>query len=138
MIQRIAAVAACTIVAVGIVLAFGVLGSPDNARLIALDQHRVADLNAIVEAIYEHRASTDPATAPVRLAEIEQELMHQASIHDPVTGKLYEYDRRSALRYELCATFALPSEPDADNTDWKHRAGRSCRWFVASAEPVEP
>lgn len=93
MIGRIAALVACTIVAIGIVLAFGVIGTPAHQRLIALDQHRVDDLDGIYQTIINegtHRA-------PARLTDIQDELSDRAQIHDPSIGALYEYRRRIPL-----------------------------------------
>lgn len=120
--QRIAAVAACTIVAIGVVLAFGVIGTPSHQRLLALDQRRTTDLYDIAQTIGN--------PAPIRLADIHMD--NGIDIRDPVTHKPYEYHRKNARRYELCATFALPSDPDANRyygRNWKHPAGHSCRWF---------
>jgi hypothetical protein len=124
MIGRIAALAACTIVAIGIVLAFGVIGTPAHQRLIALDQRRVDDLDGIYQTIIAEGTHL----APARLTDIQDELSDRTQIHDPSTGALYEYHRRDARDYQICATFALPSDP-SDSGNWKHPAGRSCRWF---------
>ena len=126
MIGRIAAFAACTIVAIGIVLAFGIIGSPGHQRLIALDQRRVDDLDGIYQTIINEGNHQ----APARLTDIQNELSGRAQIHDPATGAFYEYHRKDPHRYQICAIFALPSDP-SDTSDWKHRAGRTCRWFYA-------
>jgi hypothetical protein len=122
-IGRIAALAACTIVVIGVVLAFGVIGSPAHARLLALDQRRVDDLDAIVQAIGDDGTSK----APARLADIRA-VSVGTSFNDPVTGKPYEYHRETAHRYELCAVFTLPTDP-GDSGRWKHPAGRACRRY---------
>ena len=127
--ERIAAIVTCTIVAVGVALAFIVIGPPGHARSIALDKQRVTALDNIVVTIANNAAS--PASrAPKHLDVNAPPWFSKSATRDPVTNKPYEYRVLGPRRYRLCATFALPDEgPDSSAPFDNHPAGRVCRNF---------
>ena len=127
--ERIAAIVTCAIVAVGVVLAFAVIGPPGHARLVAFDQRRVRDLDDIVNTISNDAGNT-ASRAPQHLSALTWLSMTNTSTHDPVTGKPYVYRVLGPRRYWLCATFALADEGN-DNAGAfdNHPAGRVCRNF---------
>jgi hypothetical protein len=133
--DRIFGVAACIVVAVGLVLAFLVIGPPGHARLIALDRQRVRDLETIASGMHGRFGETTerlPKLLPSALAE-----------RDPVTGRVYEFQKINSKRYALCARFALAAESEdiADSPpprNWPHGAGRTCYEFNVSASEVSP
>jgi len=57
---------------------------------------------------------------------------------DPVTRTSYGYQIVGGSRYQLCATFALPSPPTANDGSWKHPAGQYCFLLDASESPESP
>ncbi len=129
------------IVLAAIVTAFFMVGSPQERRMTEEDNQRVSDLQNIQYQIgdyYRTKSKLPPALSdlndPFRGVEVPK---------DPVTKKDYEYRVKGALAFELCATFNLPFDPDAENryyseakpmdmyygpaqSSWQHEAGRQC------------
>lgn len=133
-IDRLFGVAACVVVALGLVLAFLLIGPPSHARLIALDQRRVSDLYNIASTLRNRFAEANglPKTLPIDLKE-----------RDPVTGLRYEFHRIDAKHYALCAGFALPAESESAEDswpplNWPHGAGRTCYDFNVSSAEIAP
>ena len=66
------------------------------------------------------------------------------SVHDPETGRRYEYRVLEAPRYELCAVFATDTDdsPQRDRSfrerAWDHGRGRTCFQLEARAPSAEP
>lgn len=118
-LSRAITVAAILIVVATVVAAFVTIGSPNHARAEALDRQRVSDLGDVAAELHEdYSAGPLPALLP-------------QPRHDPVSAKPYEYRRFGDNRYQLCATFELPTPPDKRtgpdvNTFWHHPAGRFC------------
>jgi hypothetical protein len=118
-VSRAIAVATILIVAAIVIAAFVTIGSPNRARAEGLDRQRLLDLgDAAAELHEDYGARPLPATLP-------------QPRHDPVSGRPYEYRRLGANRYQLCATFELPTPPDQRtgpgvSTFWRHPAGRCC------------
>jgi len=134
-LDRIFGIVACVVVVVGLVLAFLVIGPPGHARQIALDRQRASDLETIASGMHGRFGETTerlPKLLPSDLLE-----------RDPVTGRIYEFQRIDAKRYTLCARFALAAE-NRDIADsplplkWPHGAGRTCYEFNVSASEVAP
>jgi hypothetical protein len=114
-------------VAVAFLIGMGVAGTPSAQREIEVDGRRVQDLRAIAAAIKERNA------LPNSLAE----LSGRARVRDPQTNALYEYHRKSATEYELCANFV--SEDRSENyggTFWNHAKGKAC--FALDAKNGAP
>ncbi len=133
-LDRIFGVAACVIVALGLVLAFLVIGPPSHARLIALDQQRITDLDNIASGMHNRFGDTTdslPKVLPGDLAE-----------RDPATGRGYEFQRIDARHYALCAHFALAADPERISSsrpfNWPHGPGRTCYAFNVSVNDVAP
>ena len=107
------------VIAVGLYLA----GSPATARQEALDRRRVDDLHVIALQVKLYR--TTHGALPPSLAAVDSSRIAPIS-RDPVTGEPYEYEILSDSTFALCATFALPSEPDSRPDSDAHPAGRYC------------
>lgn len=109
------------LVAAGVAVAFMLIGSPAHARLVALDNRRVDDLQVMVTRITERYHAALPATLPPAVV-----------LDDPQTHRPYTYRRTGSNHYTLCATFDLPSEkqspaqPYGNAQQWEHRAGTVC------------
>jgi hypothetical protein len=135
-IDRLFGVAACVIVALGLVLAFLLIGPPSHARLVALDQQRTSDLDNMASRIRD-RFGTAAAGLPKRLPSDLQ-------TKDPVTRVPYEFRKIDAKNYMLCARFALPAESEIieqrwrSAQNWPHGAGRTCYEFNVAAPGVSP
>ena len=130
--ERIAGIAVFAVVVVAITIGFTTIGPPQHMRLVELDQRRVYDLRDIESRLHleSNQRPSDPESAlPQRPVDNWP--------RDPLTGKPYEYHRESAARYQVCATFALASEADADDSPWRHGAGRTC-YRLSSVGPGRP
>jgi hypothetical protein len=114
-------------------------GSPGAARLRALDDRRVADLQAIrgeIETVClgdarwrrpEERELLRPLPATLEeLGELAQ--ARRPAIRDPESGEEYGYEVIDRSRYRLCATFLEARDEDLDPL-WNHAAGRQCWEF---------
>lgn len=120
----------------GLVLA----GSPSTRRINRLDEMRVNNINEI---------SSNPINAfwnsnsrlPASLDELSKLDNYKLPI-DPDTKTPYEYRVIDTKKYELCATFGLPTdtksaikgatpyrEPYGAGISWDHPAGRHCYTF---------
>lgn len=109
--------------------AFVVMGPPSLARARALDRRRVDDLRSIADQLYA-RYSAAKTPLPQRLGDDKR---------DPVTQAPYQYRRFDATHYQLCATFQLAGDPDADvfvGKRWHHTAGRTCYRFDVRVSPL--
>jgi type II secretory pathway pseudopilin PulG len=130
------------VIAVTIIAAIAIVGSPFEARKVAMDDVRLSDLEGIrqqAEDFYQknHRLPPDlkalNANSPNSL--------WQGRYQDPTTGSAYGYKPLDARRFELSAVF------DADTMNrsseswygdevqqklWRHRPGRATASFQVS------
>lgn len=123
-----AAVSAAVVVAV-LISGFTFLGSPKTQRMLRADQKRVQDLYQIAS-----QANVSWKTNGDKLPEHLDQLQGVA-VSDPITRSTYEYRVLGSSQYELCATFALPSQ---DSSTWRHPAGHYCFTRDASRVPENP
>jgi hypothetical protein len=98
-------------------------GSPAEQRLLRLDERRVNDLRRIADAVQLYWARN--ARLPAGLADLTS-LGGPVSTEDPETGVAYEFRPKEPATFELCATFARPSEDVSRDYDFTHPAGRQC------------
>jgi hypothetical protein len=114
-----------------VVAGFWFAGSPAQARMLAQDEQRIRDLAAISRSVEKYYSSW--GSLPESLAACDRNPdTYIAQKTDRVTGKPYEYRILDANRFELGASFALPSGSGApgrkylspaDEGFWKHQAG---------------
>lgn len=132
------AIAASVVVAVTVIAAIWVMGSPAAQREAKLDSRRVDDLNHIVQVV-DHYVEVNGALPP-DLATLAHQPGQRLSITDPVDGSAYGYEVTGARTYRLCAVFVTdtaqtPAWGGAWNPDdWNHDAGRQC--FERKAKPA--
>ncbi|MHC4180397.1 MAG: hypothetical protein ACYSWU_23080 [Planctomycetota bacterium] len=111
----------------GVVLA----GSPAMARLHRFDQQRLEDLRTIFREVQSlcrdpdikdelKRALPDTLDELAALARSER-----IKLTDPETRQRYVYTVKDGTSYELCATFSLRRDSDAE-VFWNHASGRHC------------
>jgi len=134
--ETIVTAAVVALVAGGVGTGFWLTGSPGHARLVALDERRVSDLQdltAAIDARYGKAAGAHRLPLPATLPNDVRRRSSFASetADDPVTHRPYEYQRTGPSTYRLCATFATPSSDSGwrgygTRTDWSHPAGRKC------------
>jgi hypothetical protein len=131
------------------------MGSPAKQRQLRLDDRRVSDLQNIQYQVINYWQQKEKL--PAKLSDLANPLTGYSLPVDPEfeKGNAYEYFVKGDLRFELCATFAMPmpkgwreygnvgiampSVPVYDksvsniypygggvNESWDHQAGRTC------------
>jgi membrane protein YqaA with SNARE-associated domain len=144
------------IVALGIVLGFVVGGSPETARNRTFDQTRANNLSTLSDCIEQYAQGL--GALPTTLADLRQSSQYSycaGYMKDPETGAAYEYRVVTPSRaegatrvgaFELCATFALPSDEVTTPVNtygggsavwYEYEAGRSCDTMTARLMPVK-
>lgn len=140
------------IVVASIWCSFSIMGSPTKQRLLRLDDRRIGDLQNIQYQIINYWQQKEKL--PAQLSELSNPMTGYYLPIDPEfeKGISYEYIPKDKLKFELCATFALPIPkgwreygggvmPMIDyaketsavaypvggmNESWSHEAGRTC------------
>lgn len=139
--------AAFLLVAVSVIGSFFIIGSPETARLMKIDQQRVSDLQTIQWQVVTYWQQKE--TLPANLAELEDPISGFSVPRDPVTGQHYGY-RISTPPYsfELCSDFnvevkdgmptnttrpAMPVSVHTGEDTWDHGVGQTC--FERTIDP---
>jgi hypothetical protein len=122
---------ASLLVLIALVVGFGGIGSPAQARVAAADAKRVEDLQAIAGAVHAQTTTK----APVSLTEVT---LGDDVQRDPITHVPYQYERLGAGSYRLCATFSLDNRSDDHPPlHWRHGSGAWCYTIdVATGRPL--
>lgn len=111
-INMLFGVIASVFVLSAIVWSFMVMGSPAEQRKLRLDDRRVSDLNTIQWQIINYWQQKEKL--PETLNDLKDSLSSFVMPPDPEfeKGYVYEYKKlpsdKGQLKFELCATFALP------------------------------
>ena len=118
------------VVIAAIVTGFLAMGTPGEARKVALDQVRVENLRDLSNGIFyswNKRRRLPPRSLEAHMK--GKPLL--ATMRDPVTKVPYGYRDLGNGRFELCATFDTAIEADeADfGSEWAHPAGPHCFRF---------
>lgn len=131
---------------------FLIMGSPMKQRSLRLDDRRMSDLQNIQYQVINYWQQKEKL--PTQLSELSNPMTGYSLPIDPEfeKGFTYEYIQKDKLKFELCATFALPipkgwreygggvmpminyaKETSAVaypvggmNESWNHEAGRTC------------
>ncbi len=103
-----AAIKASILVVLAISFSFAIMGSPAKQRLLRLDDRRVGDLQNIQYQIINFWLQKE--RLPKDLPELANPLSGYSLPVPPEfeKGEKYEYSVLEPLKFELCATFALP------------------------------
>jgi hypothetical protein len=149
-----AAIKSSILVVLIILFSFSVMGSPAKQRSLRLDDRRVNDLQSIQYQVINYWRQKEKL--PENLDTLTSPLSGYSLPVPPMfeKGEVYEYNVKSKLTFELCATFALPMpqgwqeygggvypmafdmKREASvaypypgygiNESWDHEAGRTC------------
>ena len=127
-------------VAMVLVWALWVVGSPAKERLRRMDRQKVASLRDLCRAVEAFRDQHD--TLPKNLEELTAWEELDTPRADPESGKPYSYEATGETAFRLCATFELESGSGerspfgiGDRFDrWRHPAGAKCFDLRASAD----
>jgi type II secretory pathway pseudopilin PulG len=126
--SRLFLLVATGIALLAIVAGIASIDPPWIARKQRLDLRRQQDLVAIRNALNNfHRLN---GKLPTTLSELGKspETTVYGGLADPVTGGSYDYLPGADTSYQLCATFDLSHEGNAQvfGFSWRHPAGRYC------------
>ncbi|MCY4156798.1 MAG: hypothetical protein OXF66_05105 [Gammaproteobacteria bacterium] len=125
--ERVAALAAAFVVAGAVAAGLYLSGSPDEQRLLRLDERRLRDLWDISREIEQLWDATGELPATLEHVVVGGRPLSETPL-DPVTSQPYEYKRMDGAGsgYMLCAVFARPSPATVRPYFWRHEAGRGC------------
>lgn len=134
---RVLAWVVSIVILVAIIFGFFTAGSPFKARLIRFDERRVNDLQVIQNELINYWSRKD--ILPANLDELKNDITGFRAPIDPKTQEAYSYSTNDKLKFELCASFDLPSNPvpaiqksvprpayGPYDYNWEHDSGRIC------------
>ena len=136
LLSRFGLAALIAAVAVTIGLGFWYAGSPMRARLLAQDKQRVSDLGNISHRVQQYYSNKGSLPESLAACDINPDSFIEQK-KDRLTGEPYLYRVMDTTRFEIGATFALPSGSETPPTQfgrsiyipgdeasfWKHPAG---------------
>lgn len=90
-----------------------IVGSPITERMRRLDDKRISDLETIQYQIIQYWQIKE--ALPNTLSDLTDTISGFRPPRDPKDGTEYEYEKKTTLSFNLCATFSLASfQTDAD------------------------
>ena len=132
-----------------VVVAFVVIGSPNDERMRRFDTERVSDLQTIQYRLVDYWQAKD--MLPADLSMLRDDLRGVDVPVDPETGEAYRYEVLSEESFRLCAVFNTSSAdnqpkplyreplfvgsraPFVGEDNWDHAAGEVC--FERTIDP---
>jgi len=144
-IPKILAIILAVVMLGSIIAGFFIIGTPSDQRNRRFDDQRVMDLQNIQSQVINYWTMKEKL--PENIEMMQDNISWFAVPQDPKTKELYEYRIVEPLKFEICATFAKPSqfkgvltsgeryvEPKAVyQENWDHEAGRTC--FTRTIDP---
>jgi len=102
------AILATICIVVLIVFSFCIMGSPAKQRALRFDDKRIQDLQSIQWQVISFWQQKEKV--PENLKDLSDPILNDMIPVDPEfeKGYTYEYTKKSAMTFELCATFSLP------------------------------
>jgi hypothetical protein len=132
-----------------VVASFFIIGSPESARLMKLDDQKVMDLQNIQYQVLNYWQQKEKL--PGALSDLEDPLSGFVAPKDPQSGEAYVYKPGEGMSFSLCATFNKPSRGsegdttrpampigDVYNENWLHEAGEKCFERIIDPERYPP
>ncbi|MDP3696840.1 MAG: DUF5671 domain-containing protein [Candidatus Taylorbacteria bacterium] len=92
------------LVGASIIAGFFIAGSPQNQRLVRLDERRVSDLQTIQWQLINYWQRKE--SLPANLNDLTDPISGFIVPRDPETGGSYEYNISDDLSFELCVVFS--------------------------------
>jgi len=135
---------AIILVAVAVIGAFFVIGSPAQQRLARFDEQRISDLQAIESMLSVYYSLK--GSVPKSLSELNG-FQNSVLPRDPQTGASYEYvvlgSDEGGTAVNICMNFNLANNENEDKSGqgsiWHHGAGRDCfDFYVEKNTPRIP
>ena len=140
--DRLFALLATAVVIISVIAGFWWLGSPNRQRQIRADQQRIMDIHEIALSLHQQAEQSQNRGKPV---DLHASLSLDNPKTDPISGKMYEYQRLDSTHYLLCAEFAADSAQNrlgnfsgADKDFWHYLPGRHCFKLNVLKEPPQP
>ncbi len=144
-IPKILAIIVSIVVLSSIIAGFFIVGTPADQRNRRFDEQRVQELQTLQSEIINYW--TKKEMLPENLGVLQDDISGFVVPKDPGTKMSYEYKIIDPLKFELCATFAKPSEfkgvltsgekytssYDSFQQNWDHEVGRTC--FSRTIDP---
>lgn len=142
-------IATLILVLASVAASFFIVGSPETARLLKIDEQKVADLQNIQWQVLSYWQQKE--RLPASLAELKDPLSGFTLPTDPETGEDYGYRVTTAPHsFELCADFNLavtegkvtepimspdnrPVSVHTGDDNWNHNSGQTC--FERTIDP---
>lgn len=147
------AIGGWVLVVFSFVLAFSILGSPQNQRKLTIDSRRIQALQNAEQDIASYWQSH--GKMPTSLSAVDT--YNNTLDPEAALGKVLEYTLKDGTNYEICATFSTASVPNVGATQyaysesdsylpegtpqgdpWKHEAGRTCFARTIDVERYPP
>lgn len=135
-ITLIATIATAAAALITIVLGFVFAGSPAEQRKVRMDAQRVSDLAMIQNEAVNYYSLKQ--VLPPQLSDLNNSISGFRVPNDPKDDSTYEYNIKSPLEFELCASFEAESvgQPDYSRVvyfygdpygqNWDHGVSRVC------------
>jgi hypothetical protein len=123
---RVLFAAATVVVSAAVVATIIVLGPPSQHRKVQLDSIRTGNLQTFQQLVVSFAKLHK--RLPENLATLVNEPGYGPPPTDPESGASYAYERLSSDRFQVCATFDLPTDSRSlsDAQTWTHHAGKQC------------
>jgi hypothetical protein len=123
------------VIAVLVIGAFFLVGSPAQQRLLQKDDLRVSNLQSIQNQVEQYWFANEKL--PETLSVLEDVGIYGPVAREPETNESYKYVIVDEHKYQLCATFSLSNKQDVDSRksvtpygyygpSWLHDAGEIC------------
>lgn len=100
------------IIGASIISGLFIAGLPKDQRLVRLDERRISDLSSIDNQIENYWINN--RKLPNTLSQLETGL-NISLPNDPVANISYEYNKKSDLKFELCAVFQTSAKDNVNN-----------------------
>lgn len=153
-IPKYTAISSTILVLIILISGFFIVGTPGYQRLAKIDDEKINHLQTIQNELVYYWQNKDEL--PDQLSALEDPLRNFTVPRDPISGKMYTYNKKGTLTFELCADFATEyringSDKFEENNNqkrftedsyhlgfnneyWQHPKGEKC--FERTIDPI--